>query len=175
MKTKKNKILIFSFLVYIVCGCGQSSTNTKKDNITELRIDDNKFLGKWHSVKRPYPYGATIEICSNYNFIYIGGACDSRFGSKGDWLLNGDTLILNSFEPEECYFISEFGVNCIIVTEDFIPPELKTSIRGCKPDTDYDYRCFINEKFIIEDSVLIHIRKTIALCPEITDNFIKGQ
>ena len=166
----KNKIFILIVLAFIVGGCYRSSTSGSKDNHIELINNDNRFLGKWYSVKRPYPFGVTLEIDTNYYFIYAGGACDSRFGSKGEWLLNGDTLILNSFEPEKCYFTSEFGENCTIVTKDFIP-ELKTSIKGCKPETDTTYYLFTNEKFIIEDSVLTHIQKPNVLCPEIKDNF----
>ena len=160
----KNKILILSIFASIAGGCGQSNTGAKKDNHTD---NDNMFLGKWHSVERIAPFGATLEIDSNNNFIYAGGACDSRFGSKGDWLLNGDTLILNSFYPKDCYYIFEFGVgrNMPPLNDEFGNPlgyEPITSIEDCKPNTDSTYYFFINEKFIIKDSVLTHIQKPDA-------------
>jgi hypothetical protein len=170
----KSKILILSIFVFSVSGCGQTNTSVKKDNHTKFINSDNAFLGEWYSVKRPYPFGATLEIGLNHNFIYEGGACDYHFMSKGEWLLKDDTLILNSFEPKECYFISEFGVKCTIITSDFTPPERKTSMKGCKPNTEREYILFKNEKFIIEDSLLTHIQKTNTFCPgHVKDNFTK--
>ena len=165
----------------IVSGCGQSRTSGNKNNHIELIKSDNKFLGKWYSVKRGYPFSATLEIDSNHYFIYAGGACDSRFGSRGNWQLNFDTLILNSFYPKDCYYIFEFGVSRAIPPPpdefgNFPRYERLTSIKDCKPDTDSTYFLFINEKFIIEDSVLIHILKPDAYPHDkAKDNFTRAK
>ena len=165
-----NKIFILSIIVLIAGSCGQR----RKSNNAELQ-----FLGEWYSVERDYPFSATLKIDSNHNFIYTGGACILHFRSKGKWRLNGNTLILNSFEPKKCCFISEFGVNCSsIILNDSIPFEpsgLKTSIKDCIPSSIDQYILFNNEKFLIEDSVLTYIQKLNALCPEIKDNFTRWQ
>jgi hypothetical protein len=161
-----------------VSGCGQSNRD-KKNNHTDLI--KNNFLGVWKSVERIYPYRATLVIDSSYKFAFVGGACVLHFESQGKWKLNGDTLILDSFYPEKCCYIREFGVNCTVITiidsisetNDSTSFELKTSIKDCIPDYIDEYILFENEKFLIEDSVLTHIQKSKALCPEIKDNFTK--
>ena len=171
-------ILILSILAFVASSCGRSNKTAETDNYIEVIID-NPFLGKWYSVERIIPFSATLDIDSNYNFIYEGGACEARFLSKGYWVLNGDTLVLNSFEPEDCYYISEFGKNHIVIPIDTFPYfafEVRTSIEDCIPIDYYEYIVFTNEKFIIEDSVLTHIRrKPNLMWPEIKDNFTRNR
>jgi len=161
----RNKILFLGLIFsFIYC------QNFEEEVILEEQIKENPYLGIWHSVERVIPFGAYLKIDSNYNFTYSGGACVARFFSKGSWTITDDTLFLNSFEPEECYYLSEFGINCRSFDDDYQPT---TSIKGCKPSDIKEYVIFNQEKFIIKDSILTHIQKPNNLCPEIKDNFNK--
>ncbi len=167
----KNAFFLSCLFISIMMGCGQSSRNAKNDS---PELSDNVFLGVWQSVERSYPFGATLKIDSTYYFTYAGGACLYHFESQGEWRLNGDTLILNSFYPEKCCYINDFGINCIIVAPDgstrYKPI---TSMRDCTPDSEVEYILFNNERFVLENSILTHIRKANAPCPDIKDNFTR--
>jgi hypothetical protein len=156
----------------------QSCCNNEKrsKNIyNDLDLNNNKFLGEWYSVEREQPFGAVLTINSNYNFTYVGGACVLHFDAKGQWVLQNDTLILNSTDPEKCYYIINFDDDCVEID----PKDLTTSkswgtsIEGCTPESPDAYVIFENEKFIIRDSVLMHIQKPNKLCPEIKNDFTR--
>jgi len=161
----------YSLLFLLFCFLLQSCCNTG----TETQTEQNNYIGDWRCVKRAYPYNAVLKIDSSYSYTYTGGFCTSWFESKGDWTIKDDTLILNSFEPEECYYLREFGVNWVIVDlESSTIPKQKTSIEDCKPSIrDYEYIIFTNEKFIIKDSLLTHIQNPNNCCLETKDNFTK--
>ena len=180
---RKDILLILSIFTFIA-SYAQSNLDISKDNHTEL-INNNKFIGKWYAVESIIPGDAILIIDSNYKFLYAGRACIRSFGSIGNWMLNGDTLILNSLMPEKCYYISEFG-ECVMLKmveeeddyytefwnsehiDDFVIYEPKdsmtfesrTSIKGCKPEFNDPYVLFMNEKFIIEDNLLKYIKET---------------
>jgi len=171
MKMKSiNYIILLGFLSLFL----QSCWNTHQKENTNDDLINNEFLGEWYSVERIIPFGAVLTIDTDYSFIYEGGACLSSFGSKGNWTLNNDTLILNSIEPEECYYISDFGGNCILITiDDTTSFKREISIKDCVPDNiDYDYIIFKNEKFIIKDSVLTYITQPDTIC-NIKNDFIR--
>ncbi|MCL1942985.1 MAG: hypothetical protein FWF54_05490 [Candidatus Azobacteroides sp.] len=145
--------------------------NSDKKTIGYDKSNENKYkyTGEWISVERPIPYHAVLKIDSSFNFTYEGGACLLAFSSKGNWTLNSDTLILTSFKPTECCYISDFGVNCFA-----FDPAKPDSIKDCIPEKIYYLYIILNrEKFLIKDSILIHMRKTDNICPEIKDDFIK--
>ena len=118
---------------------------------------------------RVYPFAALLYIGSDYNFRYYGGACMSHFFSDGYWKINNDTLILNSIKPESCFFIRNFGADWFlrdddgrILRDDAGRAIMRTTIEDCTPIYPWartDFLVFENEKFIIEDSILVHIRK----------------
>jgi hypothetical protein len=173
---KSLQLVLISSTLAVFCSCCQ--TFDKKTTIEE-EIKENPYLGKWYSVKRIYPFGAVLKIDSNYNFIYEGGYCIQHFSSKGSWTLSGDTLILNSFEPERCYNLNEF---CVVggtfINLDSNEVEIlsrQTSIKRCEPDAEYEYIVFKQEKFIIEDSVLTYIRKPddLWISERFKNNFTK--
>jgi hypothetical protein len=142
-----------------------------KKVIGEKEIKGKEYFGEWYSVETETPFAAILSIDTNYIFSYDGGACLSSFTSKGNWTLNKDTLILNSFEPEECYYIEEFGEDCVTVK---INDTVSYSRTNCpNPATGNYYTFFENEKFLIIDSVLVHIRESKENCPEIKDNFTR--
>ncbi len=166
-------IVLLGFSFFIL----QSCCNTANENesiYANLNINNNDFIGEWYSVKRTYPFGAILKIDSNFIFTYEGGACVSRFGSNGYWVLDDDTLILNSNKSENCYYLSNFGVNCLTIkTNDSTISTRETSIKGCIPEFPNEYVIFDNEKFIIKDSVLTHIQKLKNLCSDIKDDFTR--
>ena len=165
------KKINYSLLFLLFCFLLQSCCNTSTETLTE----QNNYIGDWRCVKRVFPYNAVLKIDSSYCYTYTGGFCTSWFESKGNWALKDDTLILNSFEPEECCYLREFGVNWVIVdSESLTIPKPKTSIEDCQPSNrDYEYIIFTNEKFIIKDSVLTHIKNPNNFCHDIKDNFTK--
>jgi len=171
MKSLPYAILSIMLLAFLI-SC-RHTNNSEDKPIEEEQEERNDYLGVWHSVKRDYPFGADLTIDSNYRFLYKGGACVGRFRSEGIWILRGDTLVLNSIKPEECHYISEFGINCIVVSSPDERLERETSEKGCVPETHYEYIVFKNERFIIKDSVLTHFPKPKNPCPESRDDFTK--
>jgi hypothetical protein len=170
MKKTRFLISIGILVLFLQSCCNRNEGYNIQDN---SNMNNNEFLGEWYSVERMIPFGAVLNIDLNYNFTYEGGACVSRFGSKGQWIIENDTLILNSTYPEKCYYIINFYENCVIIDPDDLPISKKaaTSIKDCTPELLYEYVIFDNEKFIIKDSVLIHIQNN--QCIEATNNFTK--
>ena len=79
-----------------------------------------------------------------------------------------DTLVLNSVKPESCFFIRNFGADWFlrdddgrILFDDDGRAIRRTTIEDCTPCPWLwtSFLVFENEKFIIEDSTLVHIRK----------------
>lgn len=168
------KLILYNLtIIFIISSC------ISKNNIAESSEEQfDKYLGIWHTTFRHYEYSADLKIDSMNNFIYEGGACESSFLSKGSWKLNGDTIILNSFQPEECYYVNDFGIKYIVappIIGDTTKHELRTSIKGCEPDLVYTtYILFNNERFIIKNDTLIHITHTKTHSSDIIkEDFIK--
>ena len=163
-KSLPKNIHLFILLLFLI----QSCCNTSTHSVIQSAIQNNNYLGEWYSVERITPFGATLRIDSNYTFNYEGGACVMHFGSKGIWRLNEDTLILNSIEPEECYYLFEFNPVCFDLTDSFIYLKTRTTKEGLPP-INYEYVLFKDVKFLIIDSVLTHI----PLCPQVKNDFIR--
>lgn len=124
-------------------------SSCKKNN---PKIEKNsKFVKVWFDTVRSYPFKAKLIINKNKTFEYRGGACDSRFGSKGIWRIENDTIILNSIKPKECMYKIDFGLVCEKLTGD----DNKT-IKGCEPKSDKMFEDFENEKFYFRNDTLIH-------------------
>ena len=167
---KRLHIVLIGVLVLLL----QSCCNTNIPSETQNELENNYYLGEWYSVKRITPFGATLRIDSSYTFNYEGGACLMNFGAKGIWNLNGDTLLLNSFEPEGCYYLLEFEPDFTVINiNDSIFPKPPTTKENCTPVIDYYYIQFRNARFLIIDSVLTHIPKVPKLCSDIRDDFIR--
>lgn len=168
---KRYSFLFLLLVLLFLFSCRSSN----KEIVNNDNLIESEFIGEWCSVKRIIPYTAYLKIDSSYNFSFEGGTCSMRFYSKGSWILNSDTIILNSFKPTGCYYISDFEVTCTIVdtSSSNIGNPYKTSIKDCAPDEGDEYVLFNQEKFIIQNDTLIHVRKTINICPEIKDNFTR--
>lgn len=116
------------------------------------KIDKNsKFVKVWFDTVRSYPFKAKLTINKNKTFEYRGGACTSRFGAKGIWRIENDTLILNSIKPKECIWKHDFGLICKKLTDN----DYKT-IKDCEPKGEDSYENFENEKFYFRNDTLIH-------------------
>ena len=179
-KSNKKIVILWSILFFSITlsttSCRQQKRTCDAENQTELTDANNEFIGAWHSVdNRVYPFGAILIIDENHTFFYDGGACLWHFLSEGSWTLNGDTLILNSFEPEECFYIRRFADYCIIfvkVNDSYVVKREKTS-EDCVPNRVFDYIRFANERFVIKDGMLTHIPNPNALClPEEISEYI---
>lgn len=168
----KKQIIYILTLIFIVSSC---ISKNNIDKSTEQQID--KYLGVWHSTDRQYEYSADLRIDSMNIFIYEGGACACSFLSKGSWKLSGDTIVLNSFQPKECYYVEDFGVKITIeppIIGDTTKHEMRTSIKGCEPQSYSIYFMFNSEKFIIKNDTLIHIAHKKTLLRDILkEDFIK--
>ena len=99
-------LLLISILAFSSC---------KKDN---PKIEENsKFVKVWFDTVRSYPFKAKLVIKKDKTFEYRGGACTSRFGAKGIWKIENDTIILNSIKPKECMWKHDFGLICEKLTD----------------------------------------------------------
>ena len=173
-------IKIYSiFLLVLYLFILQSCCNNEKgnDNIyDDLDLMNNEFLGEWYAVEGMYPFGAVLKIDSNFTFNYEGGACKMSFGSKGIWNLIDDTLLLNSYESEGCYYLYEFEPEYIVIDiNDSIFPKVRTTKEDCIPQLNYSYVLFVNERFIMIDSTLTHIPKFPKKDLDIRDDFTRSK
>jgi len=124
-------------------------SSCKKDN---PKIEEHsKFVKVWFDTVRSYPFKAKLTINKNKTFEYRGGACTSRFGAKGIWKIENDTIILNSIKPKECMWKHDFGLICEKLTDN----DYKT-IKDCEPKGEDSYENFENEKFYFRNDTLIH-------------------
>ena len=166
-------IVLLGVLFFLLQSC--NTANKDKSIPNDLNISNNEFFGEWYSVKRMIPFEAVLKIDSNYIFTYEGVTCISNFGSNGYWIINDDTLILNSIKPKSCYYLDNFGVNCLMTNiNDSTMSKKVTLIKDCIPkEIDYRYILFENEKFIIKDNALMHIQKPNNFCPDIKDDFTR--
>lgn len=154
-------LLLISIIAFSSC---------KKDN---PKIDESsKFVKVWFDTVRSFPFKAKLIIKKDKTFEYRGGACTSRFGAKGIWRIENDTIILKSIKPKECMWKRDFGLFCLTfeeMKEANIEQENKT-IKNCVPQGEESYENFENEKFYFRNDTLIHkndINDKIANYPKL--------
>jgi len=178
-KSNKKIVILWSILFFSITlsttSCRQQKRTCDAENQIELTDTNNEFIGVWESVGIPYfiEFQAHLTIYSNHYFVFDGGACMSSFASWGSWMLNGDTIILNSFEPEECFYIWDFGINCTPV-DDAI--RFQKTYENCEMKSlyfDFTFFRFTNERFVIKDSILTHIPRFDISCTDMRDIFFK--
>ena len=156
----KKQALYILTTIFILSSC-ISKNKTAESSVEHFE----KYFGVWHSTDRHYEYSADLKIDSINNFIYEGGACASSFLSKGSWKLNGDTIILNSFQPEECYYVNDFGIKYIVappIIGDTTKHEMRTSIKGFEPKLHSIYIfCLTTENLLLKMThwFILRIRK----------------
>ncbi|GAB3723050.1 hypothetical protein [Flavobacterium koreense] len=134
-------------------------SSCKKTEIEQPQKDESlKFVKTWFDTVRMIPMSERLEIKQNKTFKYVLGACTSGSWSEGNWNLKNDTIILNSFKPKECIYLSDYGALCSTIEEmRKYPPE--SSIKNCKPNSEDSYEMFVNEKFYIKNDTLVHVKQ----------------
>lgn len=142
------------FLVFISC----------KNNEPKI-VKKSEFVKVWFDTVRMVPFESRLTINENKTFLYSGGACTSRFESKGVWKIERDTLVLNSYKTDKCYWKHPFALICS--EEDFNKiRENNKTIKNCNPTGENEYIIFDNEKFYIRNDTLIHTEKN-KYCPKL--------
>lgn len=115
------------------------------------------FIREWKSTKKPWPYGAKLEIKNDSTFSFSGGACTESFDSAGKWKIENDTLVLTSNEIAEKFCKRDFNDNCLeikfVKPGDPIVPKVKCEGSG------HEYIIFKNEKFYFKGDTLKHKSK----------------
>ncbi len=142
------------FVVFISC---------KKDE--QKVIKKSEFVKTWFDTVRGMPFMSKLKINENRTFDYYGGACTSRFHSEGTWRIEKDTLILNSYKTNKCYWKENFGLICTKEEIDSMREDNKT-IKDCKPTGEERYVIFHNERFYLRNDTLIHTKKN-KNCPKL--------
>ncbi|WP_300671196.1 hypothetical protein [Soonwooa sp.] len=141
MFKKKFTIVLISFLL-INC--------SKQEKAQFVKSED--FIRDWSVVRYPYS-DATLSLMSNHNFSYSENGHMSGSFSEGTWQKKGDTLILNSNQQKDCFYLDDFSLNTKTLND-----ELWTSIKDCQPKDGSDFFTeFKNSKFIVKKDSLIYL------------------
>ena len=153
-KTMKSKhILHIILLIICVSSCNKFK---QKEQLNENK--NSEFVKIWFDTIKEVPFTEKLEIKQNRTFKLIGGACTARWWSEGSWNLKNDTIILNSFKPKRCVYLTEYAAMCRTI-EEIRKNGRDVSIKDCTPDSDDDYKMFINEKFYLRNDTLIHVKQ----------------
>lgn len=162
---------VCTFLLIMLMSCHQPNQKLEYEyDIDSLGL---QFLGLWQVVPWDIPYGALITVDSNHTFTYIGGGCLWHFGSSGTWRMHCDTLFLTSRDTTACLHARPFGLNCFPLnsSEGYFKGR---TIKDCEPEGGFfEYIIFSNERFLLNNDTLFHIRRTENPCPQAKDNFYR--
>ena len=123
----------------------------KKEKEIEPNVE-NKFTNIWYSLN------SNLIITENNKFEYIRFDCVSKSTSNGKWEIKNDTIILNSFESNGCYFYEKFEIEPPKPNEKFENYENKKSKKDCVPNQGFVI--FKNEKFYLKNSNLVFKSKS---------------
>lgn len=145
-------IVTFLIITVLFLGCGKKIKN------------EEEYYGIWTSTPKLFPYKAILTIKPDHTYFFDFGACKKRGFSKGHWQLSNDTIFLNSFQMDSCYFISEFGVICYNIN-DTAHLGKKTRL-NCEPIMHKDYVIFAQDKFYIRNDSLFHVAEVNSACPD---------
>ncbi len=127
--------IVLTLFAIIVSSC-------KKGDHQPIR---SNFERTWYSID------GSLRIDSLHRFVYVRNNCISQSVSNGKWAVINDTLVLNSYPPDGCYFLEEFEIKPPKDTIHFMP--LKKTEKDCEPNRGYIN--LKNEKFYISDSILM--------------------
>lgn len=149
----KNYIITFFLITIISSGCDKSRTSKIEEKNT------SKYVKIWFDTIRTYPYIAELKIKKNNTFEFFSGACTYRSISKGTWIIKNDTIILNSSQPKDCFYMCEYGTICKTIEEINKRRDRKKSIKDCNADIEFEYELFSNEKFYLKNDTLVHVKQ----------------
>lgn len=116
----------------------------------------NEFENQWYSLD------SKLKINNNKTFEFERFNSISSSISKGKWEVINDTLILNSFQTNKCYFLENFKLEPLRKNDIYIL--IKTN-KDCHPNQGYVI--FKNEKFYLKDSTLIYKTEIINDNPKL--------
>jgi hypothetical protein len=153
------------FIILSLIGC-------KNKNPVENKLPEN-FLGLWKLTisKNDTILLSYAQLTLNKNNTYEYYAKDeNKFEvfSKGNYKLVSDTIVLNSRNSKECFYIHDgISYDCKNFEKndeynDVVKPhfEMQTTIKDCKPISFKNmYGKFDNEKIIIRSNNLVYITK----------------
>ncbi len=162
-------VIITLSLIFGSC-LNDSGTESQKSNKV---IYDNAFIGEWTSVEKVIPYRSKLIINKDSSFSYKFGACLSEGFSNGSWTINGSSIFLNSVEPDSCYYLMDFGINCELISDSINNYEIKTTLSGCMPKNQTQFVSFNHESFMILNDTLIYTSNKDTICPEMNDKFYR--
>ncbi|MBC5861953.1 hypothetical protein [Flavobacterium turcicum] len=128
----KNSIISFFYLLMIIVFISSCCRS-------------NDFENQWFSLN------SKLKINDNNTFEFERFSSISSSISKGNWVVVNDTLILNSFQNNLCYFYENFKLEPSKNNNNY---KILKSNKDCQPNQGYVI--FNNEKFYLKDSILIH-------------------
>lgn len=163
---KERVYIVFSILLLVSC----TQKSDQRVESGEATGNRNPFEGVWESIDRGFPYKSHLIINLDSTFEFEYGACMSFGYSQGNWLIKDSIIILNSFETDSCFYLSNFGVDCFSI-DDY---SIETTKPECEPTQYIDYIRFDQEEFYVENDTLKHVVKGQKRCPEIKNNFFRG-
>ena len=153
-------------MILIFIGCEKPIKS--ENEIPENLLGDWKFeLTKNDSIKL---FSTKLELNKNKTFEYYGTNefKDSIF-SHGNWKINNDTIILNSKNIDECFYLwngisydcknfeNSNSDNNIVIKQHY---EYQTTNKNCQPKSSKIFFAKIeNEKILIKNDSLTYIPK----------------
>lgn len=149
MKTTISALCLLLFFV----SCNKSAPKESSAHI------NSKFVTVWFDTAKGVPFTEKLEIKQNGTFNLVGAACTASWSSEGNWIIENDTIILNSVKPKECVYINEYGTRCK-TRDEIMKNGSVLSSKEC--DTTYrypDFEVFKNEKFYFKNDSLVHVKQ----------------
>jgi len=156
-----------SFIHYIDKHCCEYMFGCPQSN----QYLHSPIINTWNSVNQSLPFHATLKLTADHTFSYHGRGCDVVYKADGAWISLGDSMILTSTNPEECYRTIPFGVNCFAIDSPTLvhaPFE-----KPCSPSVEETYVIFDRALFFLESDTLMHKANLSTACPEIKYMFVK--
>ncbi len=177
-----NNFLFGIFLLLTICNCNRLQENNCDDKIPlqlhKMQIQ-TRFLGEWKYYNSIW-YSSQIDIKDNGTFAFHDHSCTGQNYTKGDWKLNGDTIVLSSYEFfRQIEEINDTGITYKKNVE-IVPLTKKNKYKyiftGLKTEnvitkiTVHNYNDTIKIYF---DKVLFYLKKDTLFCLD-TNILIKG-
>ena len=160
------RYLTFFFIIVIFQVSCTNNTNKTKINSLNVQFKDS-FVKEWISIEDKFPFNSKLWIRNNYSFQYEYSSCLIRGYSKGEWIVDSPYIILSSYKIDSCMYLSEYGINCIPISENGEADEIikAKTIKGCSPSTLTRYVNFERDSFYLIKETLFYVQDTNVFCP----------